>query len=70
LSDFLIRHLTDNEKAEENSPDPARLVSDSGTKAAPLLGSGNRGLAILSVSYKKASAALSLLNKVYNSFIP
>jgi hypothetical protein len=27
------------------SPDPARLVSDSGTKAAPLLGSGNRGLA-------------------------
>jgi hypothetical protein len=38
----------------------ARLVSDSGTKAAPLLGSGNRGLA-------KEMAALSLLNKVCNS---
>jgi hypothetical protein len=50
-----------------HSPDPARLVSDSGTKAAPLLGSGNRGRAILSVSYKNVSAALSFLNKVYKS---
>jgi hypothetical protein len=49
------------------SPDPARLVSDSGTEAAPLLGSGNRGRAILSVSYRNVSAALSLLNKVCNS---
>jgi hypothetical protein len=50
-----------------HSPDPARLVSDSGTKLAPLLGFGNRGCIILSVSYIKVSAALSLLNKVYNS---
>ena len=49
------------------SPDPARPVSDSGTEAAPLLGSGNRGRAILSVSYRNVSAALSLLNKVCNS---
>jgi hypothetical protein len=47
--------------------DPARLVSDSGTKAAPLLGPGNRGCVRLSVSYRNVSAALSLLNKVYNS---
>jgi hypothetical protein len=39
----------------------ARLISYSGTKAAPLLGSGNRGRAILSVSYKNVSAALSHL---------
>ncbi len=32
-----------------HSPDPARMVSDSGTKAAPMLGSGNRGRVILSV---------------------
>jgi hypothetical protein len=40
---------------------------DSGTKAAPLLVSRNRGHAILSVSYRNVSAALSLLNKVCNS---
>jgi hypothetical protein len=43
------------------SPDPASLVSDSGTKVAPLLGSGNRGRAILAVSYRNVSAALSHL---------
>jgi hypothetical protein len=42
----------------------ARLISYLGTKAAPLLGSGNRGRAILSVSYRNVSAALSHLNKV------
>jgi hypothetical protein len=40
------------------------LVSDSGTKTAPLLGSGNRRRAFLSVSYRNVSAALSHLNKV------
>jgi hypothetical protein len=50
-----------------HSPDPARLVSDQGTKAAPLVGSGNRECVILSVCYGNVSAALSLLNKVYNS---
>jgi hypothetical protein len=49
------------------SPDPARPVSDSGTKAAPLLGSGNRVCVTLSVSYRMVSTALSLLNKVCNS---
>jgi hypothetical protein len=52
------------------SPGPARLVSNSGTKAAPLLRSGDRGYVgyvILSVSHRNVSAALSLLNKVYNS---
>ncbi len=49
------------------SPDPASLVSDSGTKVAPLLGSGNRGRDILSVSSRNVSAALFLLNKVCNS---
>jgi hypothetical protein len=41
-----------------------------GTKAAPLLGSENRGCVILcicSVSNRNVSAALSLLNNVYNS---
>jgi hypothetical protein len=37
----------------------------SGTKAVPLLGSGNRGCVILSVFYINVSAAL--LNEVYNS---
>jgi hypothetical protein len=46
---------------------PERLVSESGTKATPLLGSENRGCVILSVSYRNVSAALSLLNKVCNS---
>jgi hypothetical protein len=50
-----------------HSPDPARLVSDPGTKLAPWLGFGNRGCIILSVSYRNVLAALSLLNKVYNS---
>ncbi len=48
-------------------PDTARLFSDSGTKAAPLVGYGNRGCVILSVSYRNVSAALSLLDKVCNS---
>jgi hypothetical protein len=48
-------------------PDPARLVSDYGTEGAPLLVSGNRGRAILSVSDRNVSAALSLLIKVCNS---
>jgi hypothetical protein len=42
------------------SPDPARLVSNSGTKTAPLLEPGKRGR----FSY---STVLSLLSKVYNS---
>jgi hypothetical protein len=50
----------------DHSPDPARLDSNSGTKDAPLLRSGKRGCVILSVSYRNVSAALSLLNKVYN----
>jgi hypothetical protein len=49
------------------SPDTARLVSDLGTKAAPLLGSWKRGSDMLSVSYRNVSTALSLLNKVCNS---
>jgi hypothetical protein len=32
-----------------------------------MLGPGNRGCVILSASYRNVSAALSLLNKVYNS---
>ncbi len=43
---------------------PARLVSDSGTKAAPLLGSVYRGCVILSFSYRNASASLSLRNSL------
>jgi hypothetical protein len=46
---------------------PAKLVSNSGTKAAPVLGPGNRGCVLLSVTYRNVSAALSLLNKVHNS---
>ncbi len=56
-----------NRQGESHYPDPARLVSDSGTKVPPLLGSGNRGCVKLSVSYRNVSPALSLLNKVYNS---
>jgi hypothetical protein len=35
-----------------HSSDPARLFLDSGTKVEALLGSGNRGCAMLSVSYR------------------
>ncbi len=64
---FLIRHFEPTRRKPGHSPDPARLVSGSGTKAAPLLESGNRGRAILFVSYRNVSAALSLLNNVCNS---
>ncbi len=46
---------------------PARQVFESGTKAVPLLGSGNRGCVIFTVFQRNVSAALSLLNKVCNS---
>ncbi len=39
-----------NRQGEILSPGPASLVLDSGIKATPLLGPGNRGFAILSVS--------------------
>jgi hypothetical protein len=42
---FLIAIFEPTRRKPGHSPDPARLVSDSGTKAAPLLGSGNRGRA-------------------------
>jgi hypothetical protein len=41
----------------------AKLVSESGTKAAPLL-NWNRGYALLIVSYRNVSSALSLPNKL------
>jgi hypothetical protein len=45
----------------------AIVVSDSGTKAASLFSSRNRGFTVLYGSYINVSAALSLLNIVYNS---
>jgi hypothetical protein len=55
-----------NRQGESRAILPTRqdcMVSNSGTKAASLLKSGNRGCVILSVSYRNVSAAL---NKVYN----
>ncbi len=67
-SGHVSHFLTDKWKPGP-SPGPARLVSNSGTKAAPFSGSGNRteDVLFLSVSYRNGSAAVSLLNKVYNS---
>jgi hypothetical protein len=71
MGDFFLKDLSaifiPTRRKPGHSPDPTRLVSDSGTKAAPLLRSGNIGCVILSVSYRHVSAALSLQNKVYNS---
>jgi hypothetical protein len=64
---FLSAILKSTRRKTAHSPDPTRVVSDSGTKAAHLLGSGNRGCVILSVSFRNVSAAPSLLNKVCNS---
>ncbi len=68
--DFFPPFLSAIFKPTRRKPDPARQVSDWRTKLAPLLESENRGCVILSVSYRNVSAALSLLNKVYSSFIP
>jgi hypothetical protein len=46
------------------SPDPARLVSDSGTNATPLLGAGNKGPA-----YRNVSAELSFRIKITTPLI-
>jgi hypothetical protein len=66
-SKFFTAILKPTRRTPGHSLELARLVSDSGTKDAPLLGSGNRRRAILFVSYRKISAAIPLLNKVYNS---
>ncbi len=53
MGDYFLFSLSAIFKPTRRKPgrsrDRARLVSDSGTEAAPLLGSGNRGRAILSV---------------------
>ncbi len=64
---FLIRYFKPTRRKPNHSLDPAELVLDSGTKAARLVGSENRGHAFLSASYRNVSAALSLLNQVCNS---
>ncbi len=56
-----------NRQGEILSPSPERLVSNSGPKTTPLLGSENRRYVILSDSFRNVSAALSLLNKFCNS---
>ena len=69
---FLSAIFKQTRRKSGRSPDPTRLVSDSGTKAAPLLGSWNRGSDILSVTYRSVSAALLFLNTVMfpTPFIP
>jgi hypothetical protein len=57
---FSSLHILSDRKASQ-------LFSDSGTKAAPLLSPGNRGFITLFIFYRNVSAALFLLNKVYNS---
>jgi hypothetical protein len=64
---FLSAIFKPTRRKPGHSPDPARPVSDFGTKAAPLLGSWNRGRDVVYVSYRNVTAALSLLNKVCNS---
>jgi len=49
---FLSAILKPNRRKPGHSSDPARLFLDFGTKVEALLGSGNRGRAILSVSYR------------------
>ncbi len=66
LSPFLSAIFKPTRRKPSHTLDPAELVLDSGTKAAPLVGSGNRGHALLSVSYRNVSAALSFINKVCN----
>ncbi len=65
---FLSAIFKPTRRKLNHSPDPARLVSDSGTKAAPLLGSGNRGYAILSVSFRNVSALRSKLSLQFHLF--
>ncbi len=54
----------------ESRPDPARLVSDSGTVVAPLLGSGNRGHSILSVLIEMSQLHFPFLIKFAIPFTP
>jgi hypothetical protein len=67
LSPFFSCIFKPTRRKPSHSLDPAELVLDSETKAAPLVGSGNRGHALVSVSYRNFSAALSLIYKVCNS---
>jgi hypothetical protein len=67
FSPFYSPFLNDKEKARAIHPTRQDWFSGLGTKAAPLLGPEKRGRVILFVSYRNVSAALSLLNKVFNS---